>query len=188
MCGRGVQYPGSSTYARALGAAGRPNVPPHYNGAPGQDLLVVRSHPDTGQPEVGVLRWGLIPSWAKDRKIAWRLITARCETRLRMPAFRKAYASRRCLIPVDGLYEWRKIGKAKQPYMIAMKDREPFTLAGLWENWKTPTARNGADVHDRGDGREQAGSGTARPHARHHRAGRSGSLVKRRGRAQAAPS
>jgi putative SOS response-associated peptidase YedK len=138
MCGRVIQYKDPSTYGRALDATGSPNSPPRYNGAPGQDLLVVRSNPETGLPEIGVLRWGLIPNWAKDRKIAWKLINARSETIERMPAFRKAYASRRCLIPVDGFYKWRKIGKAKQPYMIAMKDREPFTLARLWENWKDP--------------------------------------------------
>jgi putative SOS response-associated peptidase YedK len=85
-----------------------------------------------------LIRWGLLPSWAKDRKMAWKLINARAETVATATAFRKAFAERRCLVPVDGFFEWEKVGKEKQPYMIAMLDREPFTLAGLWENWKDP--------------------------------------------------
>jgi putative SOS response-associated peptidase YedK len=85
-----------------------------------------------------LIRWGLLPSWAKDRKMAWKMINARAETIAKMPAFKKAFQKRRCLIPVDGFFEWKKVGKQKRPYMIAMADRQPFTLAGLWENWKDP--------------------------------------------------
>ena len=85
-----------------------------------------------------MIRWGLLPPWAKDRKMAWKMINARAETVSTAPAFRKAFAERRCLVPVDGFFEWEKVGKEKRPHMIAMLDRQPFTLAGLWENWKDP--------------------------------------------------
>jgi putative SOS response-associated peptidase YedK len=144
MCGRVVQHRELSGYARELGInlSGQvPNAPPHYNGAPSQDLLVLRRDPKTGEGRLGLLRWGLIPHWAKDKKIAWRLINARCETVGKTAAFKDAYRQRRCLIPVDGFYEWKKIGKVKQPFLIAMKSGDPFTLAGLWENWKEPATR-----------------------------------------------
>jgi putative SOS response-associated peptidase YedK len=84
------------------------------------------------------LQWGLIPYWAKDPKIAYRTINARAETVDKAPSFRRAFAKRRCLIPADGFYEWRKTAKPKLPFAIAMKDGCPFTFAGLWENWKDP--------------------------------------------------
>ena len=70
--------------------------------------------------------------------MAWKLINARAETVATQSAFKKAFAKRRCLLPVDGFFEWQTVGKEKRPYMIAMLDRRPFTLAGLWENWKNP--------------------------------------------------
>jgi putative SOS response-associated peptidase YedK len=82
----------------------------------------------------------MIPYWAKDRKIAWKCINARGETVQTAAAFKSAYAKRRCLVPADAFYEWKKIGKAKQPYAIAMRERQPFALAGLWENWKEPAS------------------------------------------------
>jgi hypothetical protein len=85
-----------------------------------------------------MIRWGLLPSWAKDRKLAWKMINARAETVTTAAAFKKAFEKRRCLLPVDGFFEWKKVGKEKRPYMIAMADGEAFTLAGLWENWKDP--------------------------------------------------
>src|SRR5215207_4274055 len=141
MCGRVVQHRELSGYARELGInlSGQvPNAPPHYNGAPSQDLLVLRRDPKTGENRLGLLRWGLIPHWAKDKKIAWKLINARCEPVGKTAAFKDAYRQRRCLIPVDGFDEWKKIGKVKQPFLIAMISGGPFTRAGLWENWKEP--------------------------------------------------
>jgi putative SOS response-associated peptidase YedK len=117
---------------------GIPNAPPHYNGAPGQDYLIARAHPETDNITLDLIRWGLLPSWAKDRKIAYKFINARAETIATSSAYKKAFAKRRCLVPIDGFFEWKKVGKEKRPYMIAMADREPFTLAGLWENWKDP--------------------------------------------------
>ena len=84
------------------------------------------------------LQWGLIPYWAKDPKIAYRTINARAETVDKASSFRQAFAKRRCLIPADGFYEWRKTAKPKLPFAIAMKDGRPFTFAALWENWKDP--------------------------------------------------
>jgi putative SOS response-associated peptidase YedK len=117
---------------------GIPNAPPHYNGAPGQDYLVIRVHPEGQDFTMDLIRWGLLPSWAKDRKMAWKMINARAETVAKMPAFKKAFEKRRCLIPVDGFFEWKKVGKEKRPYMVASADGQPFTVAGLWENWKDP--------------------------------------------------
>src|SRR5207302_5217364 len=116
------------------------NFPPHYNAAPGQDLPVVRLHPKSGDRVLGALRWGLIPYWSKDPKIAWKCINARGETVSTTPAFRDAYKMRRCLVPADAFYDWKANGNAKQPNAIAMRDRCPFALAGLWENWKDTTS------------------------------------------------
>jgi putative SOS response-associated peptidase YedK len=141
MCGRVVQAKDPTLYTHVLGGEPEralPNTPPHYNGAPGQDYLIGRLNPKTGERSIDVLRWGLIPSWAKDRKIAWRMINARAETVQTAPAFKKAYSKRRALLPVDGFYEWKKVGKEKRPYLIGMADGAPFTLATLWENWKDP--------------------------------------------------
>ena len=141
MCGRVAQAKNPTEYGSMLKidfTRGIPNAPPHYNGSPGQDYLIARSHPETQDTTLDLIRWGLLPSWAKDRKIAWKLINAQAETVDKKPSFKKAFEKRRCLVPVDGFFEWKKIGKRKQPYMIAMADRAPFTLAGLWENWKDP--------------------------------------------------
>jgi putative SOS response-associated peptidase YedK len=142
MCGRVVQSKDPTTYGRLLqpsGGGGLPNAPPHFNGAPGQDYLVGRFNPLTSERTVDVLRWGLIPSWAKDRKIAWKFINARSETVRTTAAFKAAYKKRRCLLPADGFFEWKKVGKEKRPYLIGMADGEPFTLAALWENvWSAP--------------------------------------------------
>lgn len=82
------------------------------------------------------MHWGLIPSWAKDPSIGNRIINARSETVAEKPSFRAAFKRRRCLIPANGFYEWKKIGKKKQPYYVRRKDGEPFAFAGLWEPWE----------------------------------------------------
>jgi len=106
-----------------------------YNAAPSQLLPVIAND----SHEVQMLRWGLIPSWAKDPKIAYNMINARAETLAEKPAFRKTLASRRCLIPADGFYEWRKNPDGtKTPMYIRMRDHELFAFAGLWESWKSP--------------------------------------------------
>src|SRR3954453_19576020 len=115
------------------------NTPPRYNAAPSQELWVIRQNRDTGERSLDLLKWGLIPYWCKEKPKP-PPINAKCETVVKLPMFRDAYAKRRCIMPIDGFFEWKAIlgSKAKQPYAIAMKDRSPFGLAGLWENWKDP--------------------------------------------------
>jgi putative SOS response-associated peptidase YedK len=116
------------------------NTPPRYNAAPSQELWVIRQNRDTGERSLDLLKWGLIPYWCKEKPKA-PPINAKCETVVKLPMFRDAYAKRRCIMPIDGFFEWKAIlgSKAKQPFAIAMKDRSPFALAGLWENWKDPS-------------------------------------------------
>jgi putative SOS response-associated peptidase YedK len=111
------------------------DLPPQYNVAPSQNVLAVRLRPDSGQPEAVRLRWGLVPSWADDVKIGYRLINARMETVRSKPAFRAAFKQRHCLVLADGFYEWQKSGSKKQPYHIRRRDGRPFAFAGLWERW-----------------------------------------------------
>ncbi|HLN08687.1 MAG TPA: SOS response-associated peptidase [Xanthobacteraceae bacterium] len=141
MCGRYAITTAPEAILRWFKIVGTPpNLPPHYNAAPGQDLPVVRIHPETGERVLSDLRWGLIPYWSKDRKIGWKCINARGETARTAPAFRSAYNARRCLVPANAFYEWRANGKTKQPFAIAPRDRGLFAFAGLWENWKDPTS------------------------------------------------
>lgn len=108
------------------------NIRARYNFAPTQDGAACRLD-DGGDREIVKLRWGLVPFWAKDEKIAYKTINARAETVADKPAFRAAFRARRCLIPVNGWYEWKKHGTDKQPYLITRD--EPFSFAGLWERW-----------------------------------------------------
>ncbi len=127
MCGRVVQSSGPLRYAIVDGMNVRAdrlhNYPPRWNGAPSQDLLVIRRNHRTGEISLDPLRWGLIPYWCADPKGGRKPINAKCETVGDLPTFREAYRKRRCLVPVDGFFEWKAIkGRAKQPYAIAMKD------------------------------------------------------------------
>ena len=108
---------------------------PRFNIAPSQSIAVVRNNPNGDERELTMLRWGLIPSWATDMRIGHRLINARAETLVSKPSFSMAFKSRRCLVLVDGFYEWKKTGKNRQPYFIQMADDRPFVFAGLWERW-----------------------------------------------------
>src|SRR5208283_2665160 len=101
-------------------------------------LLTIRYNHETKQRSLDALRWGLIPYWAKDPKIAYKTINARVETVDTAPSYREAFKKRRCLIPVDSFYEWKKVVGGKIPYAIGMKDDAPFVFAGLWEGWKDP--------------------------------------------------
>jgi putative SOS response-associated peptidase YedK len=113
----------------------RSNFPPRYNIAPTQKSLVVRE--TNGARELADLRWGLVPSWAKDAKGAARCINARSETVVNKPSFRSAFKSRPCLVIADGYYEWKVLGqKEKQPYYFTLKEHSPFAFAGIWESWK----------------------------------------------------
>jgi putative SOS response-associated peptidase YedK len=115
-------------------------VPPRYNGAPGQEHWVIRRNPKTGEPMLDLLWWGLIPYWVKDANGGRKPINAKSETIASLPSFRDAYARRRCLLPIDNFFEWRAIKgiKTKQPFAIGMKSGEPFALAAIWENWQRP--------------------------------------------------
>lgn len=115
------------------------DLPISYNIAPSHDVLVIRFNPATSQRSLDALRWGLVPHWAKDKRIAFRTINARCETIDTAPSFKKAFRRRRCLIPADGFYEWSMIGEAKVPFTIGMKNDLPFVFAGLWEGWRIPS-------------------------------------------------
>ncbi len=108
---------------------------PSYNVAPSQRVLTVVNH---GQRTAGLMRWGLIPSWARDPKIGYRMINAVGETAATKPAFRAAFRRRRCLVLADGFFEWRKEGKDKVPTYFQLKSGQPFAFAGLWETWKSP--------------------------------------------------
>lgn len=109
---------------------------PSWNIAPSQNVLSVRSQPETGAFQLDAFKWGLVPSWAKDQKIAYKTINARVETVDTSPSYRGAFKKRRCLIVADGFYEWKRAGNAKQPYAIQRQDGSPFAFAGLWEAWR----------------------------------------------------
>ena len=111
-------------------------LPPTWNVAPTDPVYVVTTKDD--RRLLRVARWGLVPSWAKDPKGAARLINARQETLAEKPAFRTAYARRRCLIPADGYYEWKQEGTGKQAWYLTSQDRTPLAMAGLFEHWKSP--------------------------------------------------
>jgi putative SOS response-associated peptidase YedK len=113
-----------------------PDWDPRYNIAPTQPVPVIRQNPKEAVRELSLVRWGLIPSWAKDSSAAAKMINARSETAGAKPAFRDAMKYRRCLIPADGFYEWQRTGKAKQPYCFEVNDGELFAFAGIWDRWK----------------------------------------------------
>lgn len=110
---------------------------PSYNVAPQSLQPVVWLDSETGQRELTVMRWGLVPFWAKDSKIGYSTINAKSETVATSPAFREAMKRRRCLVPAEWFYEWQKIdAKTRQPYAIGLRDGSLFAFAGLWETWK----------------------------------------------------
>ena len=137
MCGRYMLTSPVEALRQLFLFEQRPNLPPRFNIAPTQDVPIVRWNRERAR-ELALVRWGLVPFWAKDVKIGARMINARAETVATLPAFREAYRRRRCLIPADGISEWRKVGKARQPFLIKRRDGAPFALAGLWERWRVP--------------------------------------------------
>ena len=115
-----------------------PDWVPRFNIAPTQPIPVIRQHPKEPVRGLSLMRWGLIPSWAKDPSAAASMINARSETASTKPAYGDAMKSRRCLIPADGFYEWMRTGKAKQPYCFEVGEGGLFAFAGLWERWRDP--------------------------------------------------
>lgn len=136
MCGRFAFYSPSEATAALFGASGSIPVEARYNVAPTQFIAAIRNSEDDGR-ELTMLRWGLVPFWAKDPSIGNRMINARAETVAEKPAYRAAYRKRRCLVLADGFYEWHKEGSGKTPYYISAANGEPFAFAGLWENWQS---------------------------------------------------
>ncbi|HXY11194.1 MAG TPA: SOS response-associated peptidase [Terriglobales bacterium] len=112
---------------------------PRYNVAPTQPVPVIRQHPKERGRQLSVMKWGLIPHWARDASIAPSTINAKSETAATKPAFRDPLKFRRCLIPADGFYEWKKTGTSKQPFCFEVNDGELFAFAGLWDGWKDAT-------------------------------------------------
>ena len=115
-----------------------PEPPPfeRYNIAPSQDLLAIRTAPETGRPEWALLRWGLVPFWFKEPGGKRPLINARAEGIEAKPSFRGPVRHRRCIVPASGFYEWRLQGTGKQPYFVRPAEDEVFALAGIWDHWE----------------------------------------------------
>ncbi len=159
MCGRYVSTRGPKDLTRLFGVKdwhSEEALEPNYNVAPTDDVYAVLERAprdsddqETARRELRSLRWGLVPSWAKDPKIGSRMINARVETVHEKPAYRRAFARRRCLLPADGFYEWQQLkdatsGKArKQPYFIHPADGQVMALAGLYEYWRDPDVEKG---------------------------------------------
>ncbi|MSO70694.1 MAG: SOS response-associated peptidase [Alphaproteobacteria bacterium] len=141
MCGRYTLTTTIAQLAAAFDLANLPNLPARANIAPTQEVAAVRL--EEGVRRLALLRWGLIPSFAKDTRLAASMINARAETVAEKPSFRTAFRRRRCLILADGFYEWRVEGKNKQPYRITLASGAPLAFAGLWEMW---TPSNGETV------------------------------------------
>jgi putative SOS response-associated peptidase YedK len=141
MCGRYSASTQPSLWAEQFRAepVGVEGHQPSWNVAPASDVLVVLAG-DDGARQLRELRWGLVPRWAKDRKIGNRMINLRAETVREKKSWQTALAHRRCIIPADGFYEWQDMGKGrrKQPFFIAARDGQPLALAGLWADWHDP--------------------------------------------------
>jgi putative SOS response-associated peptidase YedK len=143
MCGRYVRRSDKQRIAEHFHVHG-PSVPDFgesYNVAPQTFQPVIRLNRDTGEREIVLMRWGLVPFWARDAKVGYSTINAQAETITISPTYRKAFKHRRCLVPADAFYEWVKIdSKTKQPFAIALKSGEPYAFAGLWEIWRDTEA------------------------------------------------
>ncbi|HVE74454.1 MAG TPA: SOS response-associated peptidase [Mycobacteriales bacterium] len=139
MCGRYASSRGASALIEHFDIPEPPEevLPPKWNVAPTDPVYVVLQRPERPR-QLRVVRWGLVPSWAKDAKGGARFINARRETVADKPAFRAAYQRRRCLVPADGYYEWQRRDGGKQPYYLSRRDGAPLAMAGLYEIWRSP--------------------------------------------------
>lgn len=145
MCGRFVLYSGIDTLAALLDA--RPagvGLTPSYNIAPTRSIVAARTS-QAGDRELALLRWGLVPSWSRGPDARYAMINARCETAAERPAYRAAFRHRRCLVPMDGFYEWtRHPDGGRQPWFLRVAGGGPFAVAGLWEHW---SGSGGEEIH-----------------------------------------
>lgn len=139
MCGRFLLVSPVELIRRAFGVAGpAPNLAARWNVAPTTACLVLRRGEEGASPAFAMLRWGLVPPWARDMSGAARMINARGETVAAKPAFREALRRRRCLVPADGFYEWPEEGEDRRPVLFRRADRAPFAFAAIWEAWRAP--------------------------------------------------
>jgi putative SOS response-associated peptidase YedK len=136
MCGRYTLSSPTDLLADLLELDSVPELAPRYNIAPTQEAAVVRVTGETGARSLDLLRWGLIPFWAKDPGIGNRMINARAETVAEKPSYRASFKRKRCLVPADGFYEWQATGGRKQPFYFRFEGGGPFALAGLWDRWE----------------------------------------------------
>ena len=134
MCGRFTQTASPEVIAQQFELTNPPLFTPRCNIAPSQPIAAIRIDPDTDTRALVMLRWGLIPSWAKDPKIGFQCINAKAETAAEKPSFRSAFKKRRCLLIATGFYEWQIQGRSKQPMWIGLQSKRPFAFAGLWEH------------------------------------------------------
>jgi len=141
MCGRFAFYSPTEAAAALFGVSTAVEIKPRYNIAPTQEIAAIRNSGEGqgDERELVMLRWGLVPFWAKDPSIGNRMINARAETVAEKPSYRAAFRHRRCVVLADGFYEWRRENDSKTPYFISLASDEPFALAGLWENWTDKT-------------------------------------------------
>lgn len=133
MCGRYTLQTPAREIAEAFGTDNQLDLPLRFNIAPTQNVAAVRA--EGGARVLTLLRWGFIPSWAKDPDVGNWTINARSETMTEKPSYRDPFLRRRCLVPADGFYEWQRQGTKKQPYYFRMRDGRPFAFAGLWDRW-----------------------------------------------------
>jgi len=137
MCGRFALFAKAGEIKEQFSLGHEPTLPARYNIAPGERILAVDMHANH-QFEADWFKWGLIPSWAKDEKIGYKMSNARAETITQKPTFKKAFKSRRCLVVVNGFYEWHREGNIKQPYYFKRTDNQLFAIAAIWEYWRNP--------------------------------------------------
>ncbi|PLX81838.1 MAG: hypothetical protein C0617_16005 [Desulfuromonas sp.] len=140
MCGRYTLTLSPGELAEAFALDEVPDLSPRYNIAPSQPVAAVRLEGPGRKRRLVLLRWGLVPGWAKDPGVGVRMINARSESAYAKPSFRAAFRSRRCLIPADGFYEWQKVGGRKRAFHVRRRDRGPMAFAGLWERWEDPAS------------------------------------------------
>ena len=162
MCGRYRLGRGREAFKKYFGTDDDLDWSPRYNIAPTQLVPTLRQHAHEPRRILSSMRWGLVPSWAKDISIGAKMINARAETAVEKPSFREALQRRRCLIPADGFFEWKRFGKSSQPYCFTLTDDSVFAFAGIWDRWTgtaglmetcsiitTTSNEVTAEVHDR---------------------------------------